>query len=168
MLEAAEETEEETNMVKIVTCLFLVLAFSSLGYARDIDDLEIYNFKFGVLSKDSFGKLMITEETTTFPNQEGLAYGFVYDFIKHKTSPIHEKVTLQLPSSPSIIRNLENRNILSSNKDRTIVANDSIIKDESGTWYFGVGIDKGDPSGKYLITIEHDGIVFKTIEYRIK
>ena len=153
---------------KIIAYLFFALALSSWVYAQDIPELEIYNFKFGILSRDSSGKLMITEETTAFPNQEGLMYGFAYDFVKHKSLPIQEKVILQLPSSPSIIGSSEDRNVLSSSEDRTIIVSDSPIKDESGTWYFALGIDKGDPIGKYIITIEHDGVVFKVIEYTIE
>ena len=131
-----------------LVCLFLMLNITLTVHAENTPDLEMENFKFGIMDMKP-GALFVTQETNRFQRQNGILFGFTYDFVKHKKSPVNERVIIIFP-------------------DQKINESQAKIKKKSGTQHFGGLLHKGDLIGKYVIRIEHDGVLVKTVEYTIE
>ena len=145
-------------MKKIIfSCFVLFLLLFPVYYSLAKPNLEITNFKFGIMTQDSAGKLYVSNETAGIPNQDGIMYGFTYDYALRSNTAVRETVRLQMPPSKK-----------QAKQGNVVVVSDTAVQEPIGTWYFVIGIDDGDLPGKYTLIIEHDGEVFKTIDYTIE
>ena len=130
--------------LSILCCLF----FSSAGASE-------YKIQFGIMGKNSSGRLVVTKATTCiplYPGDTGFSFGFTVERPDSKTYP-QIAVIHYLPSGPG------------SNKPR-------IFRNEKEPLYrslesYQITFGRSDIPGDYRTEIYIDDVKYQTIDYRV-